>query len=160
MPTDLQDAFYSDLDEVLGPPPARLYRYGSGVLLLGLVILAVTGACLRYREGIAGVAFVMGSAGHYRVKIALDPGAYPSPAGRSQLLTGRQVVIATNGARSRPGSVLAATIRCEPYLDSASRTWVVDAALAGTGVPPAGGEQAGVFIETGKRSLLSRLFRF
>jgi hypothetical protein len=165
--------FYEDIDEVLGPPPARLYRYGSGVLLLALLILAGVAAGVHYREGISATAFVPGAAGYsgapgsYFVKIALAPGTYPPPVGPLPMLTGREVTLVVHGPDGRPAWHGVAVIRSEPYLDSAGRRWMVDAAFADTAAaaaiirrPGFRGAQAGVFIVTGQRSLLSRLFRF
>ena len=49
-------AFYDHIDEVLGPPPGRLYRYGSGVMLFVLLLLAGVGLLLTVRQGIEGRA--------------------------------------------------------------------------------------------------------
>ncbi len=51
-------AFYDHIDEVLGPPPGRLYRYGSGVMLLVLLMVAGVGLLLTVRQGIDGRASV------------------------------------------------------------------------------------------------------
>ena len=57
-------AFYDHIDEVLGPPPGRLYRYGSGVMLLVLLMLAGVGFLLTVRQGIDGRAMTGSDQGH------------------------------------------------------------------------------------------------
>src|SRR5258708_16722959 len=51
-------SFYDHVDEVLGPPPARLYRYGSSVLLGVLLLLAGVAFFLKVRVGVEGRAII------------------------------------------------------------------------------------------------------
>jgi hypothetical protein len=57
-------AFYDHIDEVLGPPPGRLYRYGSAVMLLVLLLLAGVGLLLTVRQGVEGRAVTGSDQGH------------------------------------------------------------------------------------------------
>lgn len=236
------DAFYEDIDEVLGPPPARLYRYGSSILLLLLLTLAAIAAFLKVEEGIEGQAYfrllqsqeiispaqpsdVVRIAGHdgdsvrpgsilavlrtggqydtlrsaltglvrqqrrlsagttleerrplffiigrpvrYSIKITLGSVGYTQPTDAGRSFIGRKVTLTPeDNAPNRP-NFSRAEIISEPYPDSDTKSWVVDARLSegmdkdySGDLPVSPDIRCYAFIATGKKSLLSQVLGF
>jgi hypothetical protein len=160
-----------DGDTVLaGQVLAVLYPMGpaTGAPRPDTVRAEVSGICYRQRLLAAGDTLPPGrplytisaSPGRYRVKIILDPASLPAQNGQDLRLIGRQVSLTLNAA-GRPASEQQVGIISEPYPVDSGRHWVMDAVMTGPPPPPPDRViRAAVFIVTGKKSLLHRLFRF